>query len=139
VEPGEPAATRGQKLCFAGGLLFIALAEGWPLSDIANNYLYSAHMVQHLLFTLAAPPLFLLGTPHWLARILVRRPGVWPIMRRVTRPLPALLIFNATLVTTHWPSLVDLTLHNQLAHIAVHIALFTAALIMWWPVLSPLP
>ena len=94
VEPGEPAATRGQKLCFAGGLLFIALAEGWPLSDIANNYLYSAHMVQHLLFTLAAPPLFLLGTPHWLARTLVRRPGVWPLMKRLTRPLPAAIMMS---------------------------------------------
>src|SRR6266850_1519017 len=92
VEPGEPAATRGQKLSFAGGLLFVALAEGWPLADIANNYLYSAHMVQHLLFTLAAPPLLLLGTPHWLARTLVRRPGVWPVMKRLTRPVPETII-----------------------------------------------
>ncbi|TMK43889.1 MAG: cytochrome c oxidase assembly protein [Actinobacteria bacterium] len=139
VEPGEPAATRGQKLCFAGGLLFIALAEGWPLSDIANNYLYSAHMVQHLLFTLAAPPLFLLGTPHWLARTLVRRPGIWPLMKRLTRPVPATIIFNAVLVTTHWPALLDVALHHQVVHIATHIALFGAATIMWWPVVSPLP
>jgi putative membrane protein len=139
VEPGEPAATRGQKLSFAGGLIFIALAEGWPLSDFANNYLYSAHMVQHLLFALAAPPLFLLGTPHWLARTLVRRPGIWPLMKRLTRPVPATIIFNAVLVTTHWPALLDFTLHNQVVHIATHIALFSAATIMWWPVVSPLP
>src|SRR2546427_734396 len=37
VEPGEPAATRGQSLSFAGGLLFIALAEGWPLAHIATH------------------------------------------------------------------------------------------------------
>ena len=139
VEPGERSASGTQVAFFGLGLLAIVLAEGWPLSDLANNYLYSAHMVQHLLFTLAAPAFFLLGTPHWLARVLVRRPGVWPVMRRVTRPLPALVIFNATLVTTHWPSLVDLTLHSQPVHIAVHIALFTASIIMWWPVLSPLP
>ena len=139
VEPGEGVATRGQKACFAAGLLTIAVAEGWPLSDIAANYLYSAHMVQHLLFTLAAPPLLLLGTPHWLARTLVRRPGLWPVMKRVTRPLPALIIFNAVLVTSHWPALLDLTLHHQVVHVASHIALFTAATIMWWPVVSPLP
>jgi putative membrane protein len=139
VEPGEPAATRGQKLSFAGGLLFVALAEGWPLADIANNYLYSAHMVQHLLFTLAAPPLLLLGTPHWLARTLVRRPGVWPVMKRLTRPVPATIIFNAVLVTTHWPALLDVYMHHQIVHIATHVALFGAATLMWWPVVSPLP
>jgi putative membrane protein len=96
-------------------------------------------MVQHLLFTLAAPPLLLLGTPDWLARTLIRRLGIWGVMKQVTRPIPALVIFNATLVTTHWPSLVDLTLRSQPIHIGVHIALFTASLIMWWPVLSPLP
>src|SRR6266702_3803592 len=139
VEPGEPAATRGQKACFAAGLLAMAASEGWPLSDIANHYLYSAHMVQHLLFALAAPPMFLLGTPDWLARTLIHRPGIWPLARRLTRPIPALIVFNAVLVTTHWPSLVDLTLHNQVIHVAVHLALLGAALIMWWPVVSPLP
>ena len=139
VEPGESAATRAQKWCFAGGLLFLGVAEGWPLSDLANHYLYSAHMVQHLLFALATPPLLLLGTPDWLARVLINRPGIWPLAKRVTRPIPALIIFNAKLVTTHWPSLVDLTLHNQLVHVAMHGALFGAALIMWWPVVSPLP
>src|SRR6266702_6111724 len=78
VEPGEAAATRGQVTCFGLGLLAILISEGWPLSDIANHYLYSAHMVQHLLFTLAAPPLLLLGTPDWLARALINRPGIWP-------------------------------------------------------------
>src|SRR5258708_18419396 len=109
VEPGESAATRGQKLCFAGGLLFIAAAEGWPLSDIANNYLYSAHMVQHLLFTLGAPPLLLLGTPHWLAPSLLRRPLLWPVMKRASKPLPATIIFNAAPATTHSPPLHDVS------------------------------
>ena len=139
VEPGEKAASRKQIAWFSAGLVTIAVAEGWPLSDIANNYLYSAHMVQHLLFTLGAPPMLLLGTPHWLARALVKRPGIWPLMRRVTRPLPALIIFNAVLVTSHWPALLDLTLHNQAFHALMHVALFGASLIMWWPVLSPLP
>jgi putative membrane protein len=139
VEPGESPATRGQIGCFCLGLVGLGVAEGWPLADLANNYLYSAHMLQHLAFALVVPPLLLLGTPHWLARTLLKRRGIWPIWRRVTRPIPALIIFNATLVTTHWPAVVDLTLHNQVFHIGVHGALFVASLIMWWPVLSPLP
>ena len=39
--------------------------------DIGEEYLYSAHMVQHLLLTFVVPPLFLLATPTWLARLVV--------------------------------------------------------------------
>src|SRR6267378_666971 len=132
VEPGEPAATRGQKLSFAGGLLFVALAEGWPLADIANNYLYSAHMVQHLLFTLAAPPLLLLGTPHWLARTLVRRPGVWPVMKRLTKPVPATIIFNAVLVTTHWPALLDTRISGLIMKLGMGITLWSIIAVLFF-------
>jgi len=60
-------------------------------------------------------------------------------MQRITRPVPATILFNAVLVTTHWPALLDVTLHHQIVHIATHIVLFGAATIMWWPVVSPLP
>ena len=43
----------------------------WPLHDIAENYLYSAHMVQHMLMMFVAAPLFLLATPRWLADLLL--------------------------------------------------------------------
>ncbi|GAC1361898.1 MAG: cytochrome c oxidase assembly factor CtaG [Actinomycetota bacterium] len=139
VEPGERAATRRQVSCFSLALVFLLAAEGWPVSDIALNYLYSAHMLQHLLFTLAVPPLLLLGTPHWLARARVKRPLLWPVLKRIARPVPATVIFNVVLVTTHWPALLNLTLHNQPFHIASHLALLAAGIIMWFPVLSPLP
>ena len=60
-------------------------------------------------------------------------------MKRLTRPVPATIVFNAVLVTTHWPALLDIALHHQVVHIATHIALFGAATILWWPVVSPLP
>ena len=139
VEPGEHTATRGQVWCFIGALFTLVVAEGWPVSDIALNYLYTAHMLQHLLFCLVFPPLLLLGTPHWLARSLVKRPVVWPLLKKATRPIPATMIFNAVLITSHWPSLLNITLHNQPVHIASHLILIGASLIMWWPVVSPLP
>lgn len=139
VEPGERPASRRQVVAFGCALLTLVVAEGWPVSDIALNYLYSAHMLQHLLFALAFPPLLLLGTPHWLARALLRRPVIWAVMQRIARPIPATIIFNVVLVTSHWPSLLNLTLHNQGVHIASHLILIGAGIIMWWPVLSPLP
>lgn len=139
VEPGEPAATRRQITCFVLGLVCLMIAEGWPLSQIANNYLFSAHMVQHVIFMMAVPPLFLMGTPSWLARILVHRPGVWPVMKQITKPIPATAIFNGVLLFSHWPAFLTLSVHNQGVHVSDHLMLIGAGLIMWWPILSPLP
>lgn len=139
VEPGERPATRAQVWFFGMAVVTLAVAEGWPLEGIANNYLFSAHMLQHLLFVLVVPPLLLLGTPHWLARALLRRPGIWPVMKRITKPIPASIIFNTVLIASHAPQAINLAVHNQPAHIADHLLLLGAGLIMWFPVLSPIP
>lgn len=138
VEKGDRPASRRQVLLFCLGVVALVVAEGWPLSGLANNYLYSAHMVQHLIFCLVVPPLLLLGTPSWLVRLLVIRPGIFPVMKRITRPIAAAVIFNALLVASHWPAVVNLTLHNQGVHVASHLLLLFAGFILWWPVLSPL-
>lgn len=139
VEPGERPASRKQIAFFCAGLLTMLVAEGWPLAQIADKYLFSAHMVQHILFCAVMPPLFLLGTPSWLARALLGRRRVFAVWKRITRPIPATMIFNGVLLTSHWPAFVNLTLHNQSVHIADHLLLFGAGVVMWWPVLSPLP
>lgn len=139
VEQGERAASRRQILLFCLGLFALVVAEGWPLAGIADNFLFSAHMVEHLLFAVVVPPLLLMGTPSWLVRLLVHRPGVFPVMKRITRPIPATIIFNTVVVASHAPGVVNLTLHNQGVHVASHLLMMFAGLIMWWPVLSPLP
>jgi putative membrane protein len=139
VEAGERPATGRQVLWFSLGLLALWVSGDWPLHDLAERQLYSAHMVQHLVLALMAPALLLAGTPSWLARALLSPRPVMAVMRRLTRPVPALLLFNAVLVTTHWPAVVDLSLTNHLFHLVTHAALTGAALVMWWPVLSPLP
>ncbi|MGH2771235.1 MAG: cytochrome c oxidase assembly protein, partial [Actinomycetota bacterium] len=139
VEPGERPATRRQVLWFCLGLLALWASGDWPLHDLAERQLYSAHMVQHLTLSLVAPPLLLAGVPSWLARALLSPRPVMAVMRRLTRPLPALGIFNAVLVTTHWPPMVDLSLTSHTFHLVTHTVLTGAALLMWWPILSPLP
>ena len=139
VGPGQRAASRGQVAAFSAGLVALWAGADWPVHDLAEGYLYSVHMVQHLLFTLLAPPLLLLGTPAWLARELLSGLGVYRLVKRLARPIPALAAFNALLVITHWPALVDFTLRSEPAHLAVHVALFSSALLMWCPVVGPLP
>ncbi|MBA3552083.1 MAG: cytochrome c oxidase assembly protein [Actinobacteria bacterium] len=136
---GEPSASGAQRAAFTLGVLTVLAASSWPIHDLAEGYLLSVHMGQHLLLSLVAPPLLIMGTPTWLARRLLRpRPLKWA-MRRFGRPLSALILFNAVLVLTHWPLVVDWALGYHLAHFGVHALIFGSSLLMWWQVLSPLP
>jgi putative membrane protein len=137
--PGQPVATRLQKVCWVTGVLTVLVASDWPVHDLSEKFLYSVHMTQHLLITLVAPPLLLLGTPAWLARELLRPPALYRAVRWLARPFPALVLFNGLIVVTHWPTFVNATLESELLHFAIHAALFVSALLMWAPVTAPLP
>lgn len=130
---------KSQVVLFALGVLALYIGGGTPIHDIGEHYLLSAHMLQHLLFTLAAPPLLIAGTPAWLWSWLLKRPLVWPVARVLTRPILAFGIFNALILLTHLPPVVDLALHAAVFHFFVHALLVVSATLMWWPVLSPLP
>ncbi|MGH2658125.1 MAG: cytochrome c oxidase assembly protein [Actinomycetota bacterium] len=124
---------------FSLGMLALWIGSEWPIHDLAEGYLYSVHMVQHLLFSLVAPPLLLAGTPAWLLRRFLRPRPVEVVFRFLTRPLVALIAFNAVLLFTHWPAVVDASVGSEWAHFGLHVLLVASALAMWWPVLSPLP
>ena len=137
VTPGEPAATRGQVVAFSAGVLTLLVASDWPVHELAEERLLSVHMVQHLLMSLVAPPLLLAGTPGWLFRSLFRPRWALASVRGLSRPLVALLLFNAFIALSHWPALVDLALRSELVHFVIHAVLVLTALLMWMPVLSP--
>ena len=55
---------RGRPLCFAAAVVVFLLAFVSPFSALANGYLFSAHMVQHILLVLIVPALLLLSLPR---------------------------------------------------------------------------
>jgi putative membrane protein len=132
-------ATRRQVGWFASGMMALVVGAGWPVHDIAERYLLSVHMLQHLLFTLVAPPLLLLGLPAPLLHRLLRPRFVGWAFTRLTRPLIAAVVFNTVIVISHWPALVDLSLRVEAVHFVVHLVLFSTAVLMWFPVLNRLP
>ena len=136
---GAPAVTRFQVTCWCLGLVALWLTSDWPIHDVAEGSLYSAHMVQHLVLSMVAAPLLLLGTPAWLLRLLLRPPWLFRTVRALARFLPALVVFNVVLVLTHWPALVDASLRSGVLHFLVHALIFVSALIVWMPVVSPVP
>jgi putative membrane protein len=129
----------GQAARFVGGLVAILLALNGPLHDLSDWYLFSAHMVQHLVLILIMPPLLLHGVPDWMLRPVIRiRPLGW-LARLVTFPIVAFALNNIIFLAWHFPGPYDLMMRNHDVHVTMHLMIMVTGTIMWWPVMSPLP
>ena len=130
---------RRTKALFLAGMGVLWLGADWPVHDLAEGYLYLMHMAQHLLFTLIAAPLLIAGMPAWMLRALLEPRSVRRVFRFFTRPLVALAVFNGVLLFTHWPTIVEASVGSEAIHLSLHVLIVVSALLMWWPVMSPLP
>ncbi|HSY82460.1 MAG TPA: cytochrome c oxidase assembly protein [Gemmatimonadaceae bacterium] len=137
VEGKRP--TTGQGIAFAGGLLAMFLALNGPLHDLSDYDLFSAHMVQHLVLIFVVAPLLVAGTPGWMLRPALGFPGVGPVARWLTGPKQAFVIFNLMMIGWHLPGPYNLAMAVHPVHIVEHLMFLAAAVLMWWPFLSPLP
>ena len=112
---------------FAAGLLAMFLALASPIDTGGDRYLFSLHMLQHLLLAMVVPPLLLLGLPEQ-----------WRAFRRVhVSPLAANVIFNLVLAVWHLPFLYEATLRNEPVHVFEHLSFIAVGLLFWWPILVP--
>jgi putative membrane protein len=137
---GGPASpTTAQRATFFAALALIFLSlNGW-IHDLSDYYLFSAHMVQHLVLTLVAPPLLIMGTPGWMLRPALRWRGVAPMARWLTAAQHAFLVFNVVLIVWHLPPTYGLAMAIHPVHIVQHLCFMIGATLMWGPILSPMP
>jgi putative membrane protein len=131
--------TIAQRSFFFSGLLVMFASLNGPIHDLSDDYLFSAHMVQHLLLTLAVPPLLLAGTPGWMLRPLLSRKRISPIAQFLTRAPICFVAFNLVLAGWHLPPFYNAAMANHNLHILEHLMFMAAAVLMWWPLLSQLP
>ena len=136
---GGLAAPRRRVASFVGALAVLGLALNGPLHNLSDFYLFSAHMAQHLVLTLVFPPLLLYGTPAWVVRPLLRPRSVMRFARWATRPLAAGVLFSAPITLWHVPQFYEAALGHHGLHVVQHLVFIATAVIMWWPVLSPVP
>lgn len=134
---------------FCGGLAILFLALESPL-DAFDALFLSAHMTQHMLLMMIAPPLLLLGHPlvpllRGLPRKFVKEGLVpflsWPalrtILRWLTSPPVAWLTLAVSTIVWHLPTLYQLALRSPGWHSAQHACFFWAGIFFWWPVIEP--
>ncbi len=134
---GERPVTTAQQVLYYSGIAAMLVVTSWPVHDIGEGSLFTFHMIEHMTLALVVPPLLLLGTPWWLMRLAIS--PILPLMRLLTRPLVALVLFNATLAFLHWSEAVRWMVTNDAFHFSAHAGLLVTATLMWWPVIGPVP
>lgn len=148
TRPRELPAWRA--VCFQLGLLLAWLAVSSPIGAF-DDYLLSAHMLQHFVLMSAAPPLIILGAPvvpflRGVPRFILRgvmRPWMWSVLRKAGRILlhPAFvwLMMNVTFLGWHVPVAFELTFSSELLHNLEHAMFLFTSCAFWWVVLAPWP
>jgi len=131
-----PPVPLWRPLCFVLGLIVMLGSLNGPIHDLSDSYLFSIHMVQHLLLTMVLPPLLIAGTPGWLLERAVRRKGARAVGKVLTHPVFAGAFFSVTLLVWHTVGAYDLMMRSHEVHIATHIMFMVAAVLLWWPVTS---
>jgi putative membrane protein len=141
---GGPAFPAGRVACFLGGsaVLFVALAS--PV-DAYSGLLLSDHMLQHLLITMVAAPLLILGTPILVAlramdpgvrqRVVVPLLRSWPV-RVAASPLVGWGAFAIVMWGTHFSGVYETALRSERVHAFEHLVYLVSALLFWRPVVG---
>ncbi|MFY9907056.1 MAG: cytochrome c oxidase assembly protein [Terriglobales bacterium] len=123
---------------FMAGVIVLLLALVSPLDTLGDSYLFSAHMLQHILLILIVPPLLLLGVPRDLAQRILRISLARRAERVLSRPILAWTLGVGTMWLWHWPPLYNAALAHEPIHIVEHLMFLVTATIFWWPVLGPI-
>jgi putative membrane protein len=116
-----------------------ALVALGPVDVWAERRVFFMQMLEHLVLALVIPPMVLLAVPDWMLRPWVLSRPVEPLARLLTRPVVAFLVFTAVFVTAHDPSIFELMCRDPNFHAAVHVSFILGGILLWWPILSPLP
>jgi cytochrome c oxidase assembly factor CtaG len=139
-EAGGRGAGWPQALAFTASILLLMAAVLSPIDRLGEDYLFSAHMVQHILLGDLAPLLLLLA----LSRVIMR-----PATRRLTRlerrmgrlasPITFIVAWLAMIYFWHIPALYNGALEHPVVHALEHATFFAAGTLLWWPLIQPVP
>ncbi len=131
---------------FVGGVAIVLLGLLSPLDTIAEEYLESAHMLQHVLIadlgialTLVAVrgPLSLFFLPRDLLAPLARSRRLRAALSFLLRPVVAVPLWLGVLVAWHVPVLYEAALEHPLVHRLEHLSFVAVGLLVWTLIVDP--
>jgi cytochrome c oxidase assembly factor CtaG len=139
-EAGGRGAGWPQALFFTISMLLLMTAVLSPVDRLGEDYLFSAHMVQHILLGDLAPLFLLLS----LSRVIMR-PATKRLMRvekalgRLAHPITFIVAWLTLVYFWHIPALYNGALEHPFLHALEHATFFTAGTLLWWPLVQPVP
>jgi len=139
-EAGGRGAGLAQATAFAAGMLALVIALASPIDGLGEDYLFAAHMAQHVLLGDIAPALLLLSLSRVILRPVTRRlMGVERALGPLASPWTGIAIWLGLMYLWHVPSMYDAALERPVVHLVEHGAFFTAGVMVWWPLIQPVP
>lgn len=125
-------------LTFILGIMVSLIALVVPMDILGMYHMFTVHMTQHLLLSLAAPPLFILSVPSaYLRQFSGRHEYIARVISFLTIPFVASALFNGNLWIWHAPPLLQIMMSNMDMHVFANILYLLTGLLFWWPLLNP--
>lgn len=128
---------RGKSLLFYGAVILIFLTEASPLHNLADDYLFSAHMFQHLTLSYIIAPLLIVAMPVWLIDAIFANRYTLPISKFLHNPVMAGTLFTLLFSIWHFPVFYEAALRNATLHHFEHVIFLIISIMMWFPTMSP--
>ncbi|MGV9297640.1 cytochrome c oxidase assembly protein [Amycolatopsis sp. NPDC003676] len=140
----------GRTVAWLAGCLVILLATSSGIGRYAPA-MFSVHMGNHMLLSMVAPVLLVLGGPVTLAlraippagRDAPPGPREWllaavhsPVSRFLTNPIVALLLFVGSFYGLYFSGLFDNALNYHWAHLAMNAHFLLVGYVFYWPVIG---
>jgi putative membrane protein len=122
----------GRVALFVTGIVLLGLLVITPLQAL-TQILFSAHMVQHMLLSLAVAPLLVGGLPDWLVAFCIRNRAVHFVWRGLTMPVIAAILFNANIWLWHAPAIMNVMMMNEWTHLLALALYVVTGVFYWWP------
>ncbi|MEI3597007.1 MULTISPECIES: cytochrome c oxidase assembly factor CtaG [unclassified Oceanobacillus] len=133
---GTEKPTVKQHVLMYTALFLLYVAKGSPI-DLLSHIMFSAHMIQMVVFLLIFPILVIKGLPLWVWERVLRNNILGPIIRLLTKPIISLLLFNGLFSIYHIPVVFDFSKSAPVWHFVIHSILLIAAFIVFIPLLLP--
>ncbi|HET8673811.1 MAG TPA: cytochrome c oxidase assembly protein [Thermoleophilaceae bacterium] len=144
IHAREEAGGRGagplQLAAFIGSVIVLLAALVSPIDGLGEDYLFSMHMVQHILLGDIAPLLVLLSLSRVIMRPLTRRlMAVERALGPLAHPATGIAVWLLLIYVWHIPVMYDAALNHDAIHALEHTCFFAAGIALWWPLIQPVP
>ena len=117
-------------------LLWLGLMS--PLDELGDQYLFSAHMLQHMILEFIGPALLVVSLSEEMVERWLKIPAIRQTETVLGNPVLALSVATIVMLGWHVPPIYQITLENETVHIIEHITYMVSGVMLWWPAFKPI-